>query len=75
MALTPLNWGPLSHVSYALWTVQGSNLRPPVCKTGALPIELTAQVWGAGVEPASGHLADAPPVKLQPVLAPHATRA
>ena len=30
-----------------LWTVQESNLRPPVCKTGALPIELTAQKRGA----------------------------
>ncbi len=25
----------------SLWSVQGSNLRPPVCKPGALPAELT----------------------------------
>lgn len=68
MALTPFNQGPLSHVSYALWTVQGLNLRPPACKTGALPTELTAQkrgitsfrelvlysvLYDTGIEPAS----------------------
>src|SRR6185503_4365601 len=26
------------------WAVQGSNLRPPACKAGALPAELTALV-------------------------------
>src|SRR4051794_19787451 len=25
------------------WAVQGSNLRPPACKAGALPAELTAR--------------------------------
>ena len=27
------------------WAKQGSNLRPPVCKTGALTAELFAHVW------------------------------
>lgn len=33
------------------WTVQESNLRPPACKAGALPIELTAQSVGATRRP------------------------
>lgn len=31
-----------TRISEEWWAVQGSNLRPPVCKTGALPTELTA---------------------------------
>src|SRR5438105_10365517 len=34
------------------WAVTGSNRRPPACKAGALPAELTAQVPPAGFEPA-----------------------
>src|SRR5436190_153157 len=30
--------------AFFLWAVQGSNLRPPACKAGALPTELTARV-------------------------------
>src|SRR5271170_5203419 len=26
------------------WTIQGSNLRPPACKAGALPTELIAHI-------------------------------
>src|SRR5438045_7246588 len=29
--------------SIGIWAVQGSNLRPPACKAGALPAELTAR--------------------------------
>ena len=29
------------------WAVQGSNLRPPACKAGALPAELTARAGTA----------------------------
>ena len=36
----------------AEWAVLGSNQRPPACKAGALPAELTAQVPPAGFEPA-----------------------
>ena len=28
---------------FPLWAVQDSNLRPPACKAGALPAELTAR--------------------------------
>lgn len=34
-----------------LWTVGGSNSRPLICKTSALPAELTAHVGGCRAEP------------------------
>jgi hypothetical protein len=34
------------------WAVQDSNLRPPACKAGALPAELTAR---AATDGSSGH--------------------
>jgi hypothetical protein len=34
--------GPVSR-AFLFWAVQGSNLRPPACKAGALPAELTAR--------------------------------
>jgi hypothetical protein len=54
-ALYPLSYAP------AWWSRQDSNLRPPVCKTGTLPIELQphdcvfkrspALVADVGIEP------------------------
>src|SRR6059036_2605198 len=38
------------------WAVQGSNLRPPACKAGALPAELTAR---AGAQASHRSQADA----------------
>ena len=38
------------------WAVLDSNQRPPACKAGALPAELTARVPPAGFEPALGRL-------------------
>jgi hypothetical protein len=61
-ALYPLSYAPLcSPVLGNWWSRQDSNLRPPVCKTGALPIELQphdcmfrrspALVADVGIEP------------------------
>jgi hypothetical protein len=47
--LAPRNPPPTADLR---WAVQDSNLRPPACKAGALPAELTAQVPPAGFEPA-----------------------
>ena len=33
-----LNYHPEEHPSAVWWAVQGSNLRPPACKTSALPL-------------------------------------
>lgn len=43
--LEPATSGPpvLCHLSYALWTVQESNLRPSACDADALPSEPTVQ--------------------------------
>ena len=40
------------------WAVPGSNQRPPACKAGALPTELTAQrpTWRASPKPYTGCL-------------------
>jgi hypothetical protein len=43
------------------WAVQDSNLRPPACKAGALPAELTARAATDG-SPAAGILARAAPI-------------
>ena len=43
------------------WAVQDSNLRPPACKAGALPAELTAR-RPRMVAPAAGILARAAPI-------------
>ena len=40
--LIPL-YGFCTRLSYALWTVQGLNLRPSACDADALPSELTVQ--------------------------------
>jgi hypothetical protein len=37
--------GPVSR-AFSLWSVPGSNRRPPACKAGALPAELTPLVAG-----------------------------
>lgn len=42
------------------WTVQDSNLRPPLCKSGALPTELTA-LLGLNKCTAFGHFGQDPP--------------
>src|SRR5215204_6418097 len=49
--LTPQN--PPSYRANVEWAVLGSNQRPPACKAGALPAELTARgiqsrLWHAG---------------------------
>ena len=37
------------------WSVRGSNPRPPACKAGALPAELTPRrSWGSPVSPLEG---------------------
>src|SRR5207248_3829152 len=37
------------------WAVTGSNRRPPACKAGALPAELTARVRGPTKAPTAGN--------------------
>jgi hypothetical protein len=44
----PLRWQrdavPLSYTRTASWNRQASNLQPPACKAGALPIELQSHI-------------------------------
>ena len=47
------------------WAVQDSNLRPPACKAGALPAELTARAVRM-VAPAAGILARPAPIHERP---------
>ena len=47
---------PAWTAGFRWWAVLGSNQRPPACKAGALPAELTAQVRLAGFEPATNGL-------------------
>ena len=35
---------PLIYIAIVWWIVSGSNRRPPACKAGALPAELTTRV-------------------------------
>jgi hypothetical protein len=44
------------------WAVQDSNLRPPACKAGALPAELTARV------PPAAAGGEVPPAGFEPAL-------
>lgn len=49
-------YGFCTRLSYALWTVQGLNLRPSACDADALPSELTVQsqtVWTGSRGPLS----------------------
>src|SRR5207248_4924215 len=48
------------------WAVLGSNQRPPACKAGALPAELTARDPHYGVTPLRYLAYSAPPLKSRP---------